>query len=401
MIGAFDMKLTQKLAKEYKKANKHRKGGILTEYCRLTEVNRNTASSRFCKEIKNIYPIVLPTLSTYKKRGPKNKFNSIHREIVKRCWELAANICAERLHPMLSIYIDQLDIRGMLRFYSKHYIEKTKSISLGTLKRVVSTFPNTSTKKYKGNASIYKQVPIMCNFTKFTDTPGYVEVDFVEHNGGVSSGLFAVTGTYTEIFSGWVVRGAGLGKNESSVLGIDKRVHSRIFHKVLHYHPDNDKSILKVLFERVKNNNKAQSNCSTLSRSRPYRKNDNAHVEQKNDDKVRKLVGYYRYDTPREVELLNKLYERADILDNFFIPSSKLVEKVRTNNGRVIRRVHDKPKTPFRRLIDSNALTKHEKQKLKNMFKSLDMVVLRQDVNGILKVLYDMKLKSSRKKITI
>ncbi len=401
MIGEFDMKLTQKLAKEYKKANKHRKGRILTEYCRLTEVGRNTASRRFCKEIKNIYPIVLPTLSTYKKRGPKNKFNSIHREIVKRCWDLAANICAERLHPMLSIYIDQLDIRGMLRFYSKDYIEKTKSISLGTLKRVVSTFPNTSTKKYKGNASIYKQVPIMCNFTKFTDTPGYVEVDFVEHNGGVSSGLFAVTGTYTEIFSGWVVRGAGLGKNESSVLGIDKRVHSRIFHKVLHYHPDNDKSILKVLFERVKKNNKAQSNCSTLSRSRPYRKNDNAHVEQKNDDKVRKLVGYYRYDTPREVELLNKLYERADILDNFFIPSSKLVEKIRTNNGRVIRRVHDKPKTPFQRLIDSNALTKHEKQKLKRIFKSLDMVVLRQDVNGILKVLNDMKLKSSRKKITI
>jgi len=122
-------------------------------------------------------------------------------------------------------------------------------------------------------------------------------------------------------------------------------------------HPDNDKSILKVLFYRVKNNNKARKYCSTLSRSRPYRKNDNAHVEQKNDDKVRKLVGYYRYDTTEEVDFLNRLYEKADILDNFFIPSSKLIEKIRDNNARVIRRVHDKPKTPFQRLNECDALT--------------------------------------------
>ncbi len=103
---------------------------------------------------------------------------------------------------MLSIYIDQLEIRWMLRFYLKHDIEKTKSISLGTLNRVVSTFPRTSTKKYKGNASIYKQVPIVSHFGQFSDKPGYIEVDFVEHNGGVSAGLYAVTATYTEIFSG-------------------------------------------------------------------------------------------------------------------------------------------------------------------------------------------------------
>ncbi len=401
MIGAFDMKLTQKPAKEYGKAEKHTKGEILTEYCRLTEVRRNTASKRFCNEIRNIYPRALPTHSTYKKRGPRNKFNSIHKEIVRRCWELASNICSERLHPMLSIYIDQLDMRGMLRLYSRDDIDITKSISLGTLKRVISTFPRTSTKKYKGNASIYKQVPIVANFTKFTDKPGYMEVDFVEHNGGVSSGLFAVTGTYTDIFSGWVVRAAGLGRNENSVSRIDKRAHSRIFHKVFHYHPDNDKSILKVLFYRVKNDNKAREYCSTLSRSRPYRKNDNAHVEQKNDDKVRKLVGYYRYDTPREVDLLNRLYEKADILDNFFIPSAKLIEKIRDNNARVIRRVHDKPKTPFQRLIESYELTKYEKRKLNNRLKTLDMVVMREEVNKILQMLHEIKLKSSRKKIMI
>jgi len=124
-------------------------------------------------------------------------------------------------------------------------------------------------------------------------------------------------------------------------------------------------------------------------------------VEQKNDDKVRKLVGYYRYDTPKEVELLNKLYEKADMLDNFFIPSAKLIQKIRDNNGRVIRRVHDKPKTPFQRLIEYEQLPKYDKQKLKNILKSLDMVELRQEVNKILQTLYDIKLMSSRKRIMV
>jgi hypothetical protein len=401
MIGAFDMELTKKLANGYKRANKRRKGEILTEYCSLTDVSRNTASKRFRKEIRDVYPKVFPRRDKFRKRGPKNKFKSIHKEIVRRCWELGGNICAERLHPMLSTYIDQLDIRGKLKIYSRDQIGGTRSISIGTLKRVIATFPRTSSKKHKGSASIYKQVPIVAHFSQFTDRPGHVKIDFVEHSGGVSSGLFAVTGTYTDIFSGWVVRAAGLGKNENSVFRIDRTAQSRIFHSVLHYHPDNDKSILKVLFERMKSNNNSKKHSFTLSRSRPYRKNDNAHVEQKNDDKVRKLVGYWRYDTPEEVDLLNRLYEKADFLDNFFIPSSKLIKKIRDGNGRVIGRLHDIPKTPYQRLIECEELSAQEKQKLKRIFKSLDMIELRQGNNKILQNLHDIKQQISRKRIMI
>ncbi len=396
MIGVFDMRLTQKLAKEYKKANKHTKGRILTEYCRLTEVGRNTASKRFCKVIKNIYPRALPTIISYRGQGAKNKYNSIHKEIVKRCWELAGNICAERLHPMLSIYIDQLDIRGMLRFYSRDDIDITKSISLGTLKRVISSFPKANTKKHKGNALVYKQVPIVAHFGQFSDKPGYIEVDFVEHSGGVSSGLYAVTATYTDIFSGWTVRACGLGKNQYSVKSIDKLAHTRIFHPTVHYHPDNDRSILKVLFEKMRNSGE-NKHSFVLSRSRPYKKNDNAHVKQKNDDKVRKLIGYFRYDTKQQADLLNQLYESADLLDNFFIASAKLEKKIRDSNGRVIQRVHDKPKTPYQRLIESNQLSKKNKQKLTKIYNSIDMVELREKINKILQKLYETQIIRSRK----
>jgi hypothetical protein len=398
MVGDFDMELTQKLLGRYKRASKKMKGQILTEYCQLTEVSRNTASKRFRKQIiRGIYPRVLPPRAV-KNPGPKKKFSGTHVRIVKECFELAGGICAERLHPVLCAYIDQLEIRGMLRAYCKGDIAVAKAMSLATLKRVIATFPRTSTKKHKGNAMIYKQVPVVANFGKFTDEPGFVEIDYVEHNGGTSSGLFAITGTYTDIFCGWRARAAGLGKSLSSVTSIDKTVHSRIFHPIVHYHPDNDKTILRVLFDKMRgNDNKQGKPPFDLSRSRPYKKNDNAHVEQKNDDKVRKLVGYWRYDTPEELKLLNLLYEKADMLDNFFIPSAKLMEKIRDDKGRVIRRVHDKPKTPYQRLMGYKPISEKTKQKLKRIYNSLDMIELRQEINKILQKLYEIQLIRSRK----
>ncbi len=148
-------------------------------------------------------------------------FNAIQREIIRRCWELGENICAVRLHPMLSRYIDQLDTKGMLKICLSEDIDITKRISLGILKRVIS-FPKTGSKKHKGIASIYKQTPIAAYFSQFADRPGYVMIDFVERNGAVSSDLFVVTGTYTDIFSGWVVRADWLGRNQHSVSSIGK-----------------------------------------------------------------------------------------------------------------------------------------------------------------------------------
>ena len=118
---------------------------------------------------------------------------------------------------------------------------------------------------------------------------------------------------------------------------------------------------------------------------------------KKNDDKVRKLVGYFRYDTKQQVDLLNQLYESADLLDNFFIASAKLEKKIRDSNGRVIQRVHDKPKTPYQRLIDCDQLSKKNKQKLTRIYNSIDMVELREKINKILQKLYETQIIRSRK----
>lgn len=393
MINDFDMKLTQKLLKEYKKAKKKGKGKILSKYCKLTGVGSNTANKRFLRKIKKPNPVILKTKE--RKRGPKKVYGPLCKKIVEECWYLSGCVCAEKLHPMLNVYIDQLKQNNKLRSkVVKPKIKLVKKMSLGTLKNIVSQFPKIGSKKHKGNSKIFKQVPIIANFGKYAKTePGYIEVDFVEHSGGLSSGRFAITGAFVDLFSQWTARGAGWGKNQASMANIDKIVHQKIYHKIKHYHPDNSKPLLNVLLERVQTGKQQ----TKLSRSRPYKKNDNAHVEQKNGDKIRKLVGYYRYDSQKEVELLNKLYQKADLLDNFFIASAKLKKKVRNNKGMVVKRVHDKPKTPFKRLMESRHVLKKNKQKLKKIYQSLNMVKLRREIETILNKLYELQKKKSKR----
>ncbi|MEK7307713.1 MAG: hypothetical protein AAB089_01455, partial [Nitrospirota bacterium] len=210
---------------------------------------------------------------------------------------------------------------------------------------------------------------------------GYVEVDYVEHNGGCSSGLFAITGNYTDLYSQWVTRAASLGKGLASVEEIDKKVESKKYFPVIHYHPDNDKSILSLLLNRLKSGN---NGIYDLSRSRPYQKNDNAHVEQKNGDKIRKLVGYHRYDTEREVELLNRIYDKADLTDNFFTPSAKLKKKIYTAKGKVVKKIYEKPMTPYQRILNSKDVSEKIKGELKLIFNSLNLIKSRRELDALL-----------------
>ena len=372
----FDMELTQRLGAEYKKASKKDRGDIITRYCRLTTVSRNLASKRFRRVLRDIHPRVLNTNRVPgKKRGRKPTFISFHKGIIKQAWELSGEICAERLHPVLGVYIDQLTAGGKLKYYGKCYIAETRTISERTLKRIISDFPKTGGgSKRKGNAAIYKQIPIQAYFGKHADVPGYVEIDYVEHNGGNAAGLFACTGTYIDVCSGWIARSAALGKSMAAVEYIHNQNEKRIHHTIHEYHPDNAKPILKLLFEKTQGEKPMHY---AISRSRPYHKEDNGHVEQKNGDKVRKLVGYHRYDSQEQVALLNRLYEVEDLISNFFLPSQKLIEKIKDGKGRVVRKKYDTAQTAYQRLMKSNKIPEIVKEQMQNIHATLNLVALR------------------------
>ena len=378
-MNHFDMELTQRQANEYRRAIKKRKGEIITQYCRLTGASRNLASKRFRKAIRNVYPQTFRNKGKNKKlgkkRGRKPKYTIVHKTIIKKIWKLSGEICGERRHPALGEYIRQLEENGKLKSFRKQSIRETDKISEPTLKRIIAQFPRTGSRgKRKGNLAIYKAIPIQAYFGKNAYQSGYVEIDYVEHNGGNSSGTFANTGSYVDVCLGWTVRAAALGKHLKGVAKIHDKNETKIFHQIHEYHPDNAKPILKLLLEKTLGEKPAGYR---VSRSRPYHKEDNGHVEQKNGDKVRKLVGYHRYDTEKQVELLNRLYDIEDLISNFFLPSQKLVEKVKDSKGRVVRRRYDQARTAYQRLLEARDIDEKVKKRVKKMYNQPNLVELR------------------------
>lgn len=396
MEAEFSMQITQIYAKKYKNAKKKNKGVILTEYCETFKVTRNLASKRFRNVIRDIYPIALKITRIKKQRGPKVKYQKQHKQLLQKVWELYENICAERLHSEITKGINMLKKAGELIRFEDSIIRLCKQVSLGKLKEIISEFPKPAGhRKNNRKPGIYSQVPIEVNFNKYASTPGYVEVDPVEHNGGNSSGTYGITGCYVCIFSQWVGRTASLGQNQRSIEIIHEQNIKKFYHEIVKYHCDNARSVLKVLFKKVAGETVTKDDIQEiqLSRSRPYKKEDNGHVEQKNGDKIRKLVGYHRYDTPEQIELLNQLYKREDLISNFFITSQKLKTKTYDERGRLVSKKYDKATTPYKRLMRSKQVDKHTKERLKRVYSVLNLVRLRKESERIKAELFKTVLR--------
>lgn len=302
---------------------------------------------------------------------------------------MSGGICAERLTPMLFVYLEELRKTGVLEGYQEQDIQLVGGASVATVRRIIETFAEYKKggRRKNGKAQLYTHIPINARFGQEVQEPGYYEVDFVCHTGGNNQGRYGITGVYVDVNTQWIMRRAGWGKNMASMNHIHSHVAHCIYHPIYAYHPDNDRTILSFLFSRL--TDEAVTESFILSRSRPYEKNDNAHVEQKNGDKVRGLVGHVRYDLLSQVQLLNELYRVADLYDNFFIPSQKLIQKILDTEGRLKNRIYDTPQTPYQRLMKNRNISPEVKQKLRAVYDSLSMVQLRQEMNRLLKKLAD------------
>lgn len=372
-MNNFEMELIKKYKDEYIRATKKEKSEILNECMKLTKLKRNTVVQKIRRARDENFR---KFKNKGKKKGRKKIYIQQDKNLIKKTWKLAGMICAENLHSELKETIVGLEVKGHLENYSEETIKKCKNISLATLKRIINSFPTKSRKTFKKTSPIFKKVPTDANFKRFAKQPGNVEVDYVEHNGGNCAGRFVITGVYCCIFSQWTVRSAGWGKNYSAIENIYKYNMKKFHHKIYRFHPDNCKATLTFLNDTLADKHNLE--FDVLSRSRPYKKNDNAHVEQKNHDKVRKIVGYWRYDTQEAVNILNYLYFLEDMISNFFIPTMKLKEKRYDERGRLVKKIYYKPSTPYKRLINSKQVDSKTKEKLKRIKEGLDLVELRK-----------------------
>ena len=320
-----------------------------------------------------------------KKRGRKPKYGSDVQQVIKTLWNATNRICSKRLAPFIPELLKSLEKHGHLtltddlrlqvltmsaatidRFLSKERIRQGQGVS--------TTSPGTLLKN---------QIQIRTFADWDEKVPGFMEIDLVAHCGGNLEGTYLNTLTMVDIVTGWVELGVLLYKNGAQVLTVIDVIRQVLPFTLLGVDSDNGSEFIN--YDLL---NYCEKEKITFTRSRAYRKNDQAHVEEKNGSVVRRMVGYNRYEGEQSYQALIKLYSLLRLYINFFQPSLKLLSKTRVG-AKVIKK-YDKAKTPYQRLINAPGFSKEQKIKLKETYKNLDPIELLNNIEQQQKIFFNL-----------
>ena len=368
----------QAIRTRYRTAPKDTKSTILDEFCTICGYNRKYAIRRLNKK---------PT-KRQRKPGPQPQYRDTSvLQPLKRIWFATDQMCSKKLQAAIPLW---------LPFYEQEYGAldagiKTKllAISPSTIDRTLK--PVRVSGKTKGlcgtkpGTLLKNQIPIKTHNWDVTK-PGFFEADTVAHCGNSLSGNFVWSLTFTDIFSGWTENRAVWNKGSYGVFTQIKDIEAAIAFPIRGFDCDTGSEFLNHHLLRYFTN-RPQSPIQ-FTRSRPYKKNDNAHVEQKNWTHVRQLLGYDRFDKPELVDVINDLYKHeCSLYNNFFCPTLKLKEKLRVNSKYV--KKYYPPKTPYQRLLDSEQLTREAKLFLSVTYQSLNPFKLKKIIESKLKIIFN------------
>lgn len=306
-----------------------------------------------------------------------------------KIWEMLDYPCGQRLQPVLKETAERLMAAGELKLTAKTQ-EKLWRISAKTLdrrlkkEREIRNLPrNRGTTRH--GSLLKSSIPVRINSWQ-DDEIGFMEMDTVAHNGGDPSGEFIYSLDLVEILTGWSEQIAVMGKGQRNVIGSLDEVKNDLPFKLCGVDSDGGSEFIN--WHMIKY---CQEQELDFTRSRPDRKNDNAHVEQKNYTHIRKLLGYGRLDTPEQLALMNDLYRNElRLFNNFFRPVMKIVSKEKVNNS-ICRKRYDLAQTPYQRLLNSGLLSEDKKEELRRLYLSLNPLQLKRRIEE--KVL---KIKNSK-----
>jgi hypothetical protein len=365
------------LRESYFKAGKKEKGAILDRYCASTGEDRKYAIKKFRYTVKVKKP------EERKVRG--KTYDGRVTAPLADLWRIFDRPCGARLMPMVR---DELARLRALKEVSctDETARLLVRMSPASIDRALAHTKEVehAEKRYgtKQDRTLLSTVPMKTSADLDRTVPGMVQIDCVEHCGTHAGGEYALSLTTVDVLFGWWEGDAFLGKGQARTLrAIDAvRAHSPV--PWVEMHPDNGSNILNWHVYRY-----ALDHGIALSRSRSYRKNDNCWVEQKNDTHVRNMVGYLRYDTDEEVAILHDLYRNELCLyKNFCQPVMKLVEKVR--DGGSVHRRYDTPATPYQRIMADERIDVDTKQRLTEVYRSLNPAHLKRTIDRKLHLLY-------------
>jgi len=362
----------------YGRAKREERGRLLSEMGEVTGLHR-----------KSLTRLMHATsLERRPRRTPRARHYGLEVErVIVRVWESRDYICAERLTPGLLVMAQHL-----ARFepvgLTARVEEQLATISRATVARILGKYRSQMVRLPQKGAEranqVTKEVP-MGRIPWDISDPGHFEVDLVHHNGESSAGLYAHTIQLVDVATGWSERVAVLGRGQSAMEAGFRRIVERVPFAIRELHPDNGSEFFNQHLVRFW---KDKVVGVQLSRSRPYQKNDNRIVEQKNDTLVRQYVGHQRLDSPAQVAALDALYEQMWLYYNLFQPVLHLCEK--TVVAGKMHRKWDEAKTPYERLLSSKMLGPAQQERLQHLYEQTNPLALRQEIYQHLAGLWDM-----------
>lgn len=375
----------------YRRGNRALKKQILDHFCEVHNYHRKSAT-RLLNQ--------LPSDNPRQKPGKAKEYKpEILLTPLKQLWLATDQMCGKRLKEALPLW---------LAHYSKHYPELSEAIhkqllmmSPATIDRLLKPIKIKYGKGLSGTkpGSLLKtQIPIKTNQWDTTKV-GFMEADTVAHCGTTLAGDFIWSVTLTDIASGWTENRATWNKGAEGVLKQIKHIEDTLPFPILGFDSDNGSEFLNHHLLRYFTERPNQKTIQ-FTRSRPYKKNDNAHVEQKNWTHVRQIFGYHRFDNQKLVILMNDLYsnELSSLL-NFFYPCVKLIDKVRIKSS--IKKKYSVAQTPYQRLMTSECLSEEQKKALTDKFNRLDPFLLQKNVQKKLKLIFKHVNIKNKQRIAI
>ena len=373
--------LTKVVRKRYQKAGKKEKTKILSELVANCGYNRSYARR------------ILGSLKIQRKMDKKGRKGKIGRKYSPRqrkydasvfyplrtLWLAADGICSQRLKPFIPELLEVLEKKKEIKV-NKTVKRKLLTIGSATIDRMLSAVKRQY--KLKGRATtkpgtlLRSTIPIRMFSDWNEEKPGFMEADLVAFCGESVKGDYVNGLNLTDVATGWVCLEAVMGKAQVRVHRAIDNVRGRLPFSLSGLDSDNGTEFINWILKRY-----CDENQITFTRIRPYRKNDNCFVEQKNFTVLRRFLGYVRYDTEEQLAIIKEILKLIEPYVNFFQPSMKLTRKERI--GAKTKKKHDTAKTPYRRLLNSGILNEEKKKKLSEIYESLNPMEMKRKINKL------------------
>lgn len=383
MGSAAKREYMKKTWERYVKADREGKSRILDEFCPTYGCDRKYAIRLMAEGPP------LEGRQSRRRRGPTYAKRVI--DVLHAVWERSHYLWSERLKEALPLWLASIrrhyhttseEERQLLKMSPSTMDRRLKDRKIELRRRIYG--------KTKPGTWLKHVIPIRRGPWSVR-RPGFTEMDLVSHSGNCAEGDFAQTLNMTDILSAWTERRCLPTKAQHYVCESVAEIRAALPFDLLGLDVDSGGEFINhALYEYCERNPKVK-----LTRSRPDKKNDNAHIEQKNNTHVRQWLGYFRYDTPRAVEAINGLYRNElRLFQNLFQPSVRLKKKVRI--GSRIKRVYDEARTPLDRLAACKKANTRKVAELLALRKELDPIALSMTIDAKLRKIMAMASKTPK-----